>query len=91
MSEVKKEAKGSMQYVPLHLAQELWNATPEQNWSALRERIRERLEKEGDFEGVHPTTLLQVVSNLAHKGSEYPDSSEELYRILNEQVREITE
>ena len=80
-----------MQYVPLHLAQELWNATPERNWSALRERAQERLEKEGAFEGVHPTTLFQIIKHLAHIGAEYPDSPEELYRVLNERVREITE
>jgi hypothetical protein len=34
-----------MQYVPFHLAQELWNATPERNWSALRDRVHERQEK----------------------------------------------
>ena len=80
-----------MQYVPLHLVQELWDATPERNWSALRDRVQERLEKEGDFEGVHPTTLFQSIRYLAHAGAEYPDSPEELYRVLNEQVREITE
>jgi hypothetical protein len=53
--------------------------------------VQERLEKEGDFEGVHPTTLFQSISHLAHIGAEYPDSPEELYRVLNEQVREITE
>jgi flagellar biosynthesis/type III secretory pathway protein FliH len=79
-----------MQYVPLHLAQELWNATPESNWSALRERVRERLEKEGAFEDVHPTTLFQIIKRLAHIGAEYPDSPEGLYRVLNEQIREIT-
>jgi hypothetical protein len=62
---------------------------PERTWSALRSRVQERLEKEGDFEGVHPTTLLQAIKHLAHIGAEYPDSPEELYRILNEQVREI--
>ena len=76
-----------MQYVPFHLAQELWNATPERNWSALRER----LEKEGDFEGVHPTTLLQSISHLAHIGAEYPDSPEGLFRVLDEQVHKLTE
>ena len=80
-----------MQYVPFHFAQELCNATPERNWSALRDRVQERLEKEGDFEGVHPTTLFQSIRYLAHAGAEYPDSPEELYRVLNEQVREITE
>ena len=80
-----------MQYVPFHLAQELWNATPERKWSALRDRVQERLEKEGDFEGVHPTTLFQSIRHLAHIGAEYPDSPEELYRVLNEQVREITD
>ena len=79
-----------MQYVPLQLAQELWNATPERSWSALRDRVQERLEKEGNFEGVHPTTLLQIIRHLAHTGAEYPDSPEELYRVLNKQVREIT-
>ncbi len=79
-----------MQYVPLQLAQELWNATPERNWSALRDRVQERLEKEGDFEGVHPTTLFQSIKHLAHTGTEYPDSPEELYRVLNKQVSEIT-
>ncbi len=67
-----------MQYVPFHLAQELWNATPERNWSALRDRVQERLEKEGDFEGVDTTTLLQSIMHLAHIGGEYPDSQEEL-------------
>jgi len=80
-----------MQYVPFHLAQELWNATPERNWSALRERVRERLAKEGNFEGVHSTTLLQVINQLAHTGAEYPDSPEELFRLLDEQVHRITE
>jgi len=79
-----------MQYVPLQLAQELWNATPERNWPALRDRVQERLEKEGNFEGVHPTTLFQIIRQLAHTGAEYPDSPEELYRVLNKQVREIT-
>ena len=79
-----------MQYVPFHLAQELWNATPERNWSALRDRVHERQEKKGDFEGVHPTTLLQSIRHLAHIGAEYPDSAEELYRVLNKQVRGIT-
>jgi hypothetical protein len=77
-----------MQYVPFHLVQELWNATPERNWSALRERVQERLDKEGNFEGVHPTTLLQSIKHLAHIGAEYPDSPEGLYRVLNQQVRE---
>ncbi len=80
-----------MQYVPFHLVQELWNATSERTWSALRERVRERLEKEEDFEGVHPTTLLQSIKHLAHIGAEYPDSPKALYRVLNEQVRELTE
>ena len=43
-----------MQYVPFHLAQELWNATPERNWSALRDRVHERQEKKGP--GPHPAT-----------------------------------
>ena len=69
----------------------MWNATPELNWSALRDRVHERLEKEGDFEGVHPTTLLQSIANLAHSGAEYPDSPEELYRVLDEKVHELTD
>jgi hypothetical protein len=80
-----------MQYVPFHLVQELWNATPERNWSALRERVQERLDKEGNFEGVHPTTLLQSIKQLAHIGAEYPDSPEGLYRVLNQQVRELAD
>jgi hypothetical protein len=80
-----------MQYVPFHLVQELWNATPERNWSALRERVQERLDKEGNFEGVHPTTLLQSIKHLAHTGAEYPDSPEGLYRVLNQQVRELAD
>ena len=80
-----------MQYVPFHLAQELWDATPERNWSALRDRVHERQEKKGDFEGVHPTTLLQVINQLAHIGAEYPDSPEELYRVLDEKVHELTD
>jgi hypothetical protein len=69
----------------------LWNATPERNWSALRDRVEERLEKEEDFEGVHPTTLIQSISHLMHIGTEYPVSPKELYRVLNERIREITE
>jgi hypothetical protein len=80
-----------MQYVPFHLVQELWNATPERNWSALRERVQERLDKEGNFEGVHPTTLLQSIKHLTHIGAEYPDSPEGLYRVLNQQVRELAD
>ena len=80
-----------MQYVPFHLAQALWHATPERNWSALRDRVQERLEKGEDFEGVHPTPLFQSIRHLAHTGAEYPDSPEELYRVLNEQIRERTE
>jgi Pentapeptide repeats (8 copies) len=60
--------------------------------AVLGMQVRKReLEKEGDFEGVHPTTLFQSIRHLAHTGAEYPDSPEELYRVLNEQVREITE
>ena len=79
-----------MQYVPLPLARTLWHATPERNWSALDDRVQERLEKEEDFEGVNPTPLFQSIRHLAHTGAEYPDSAEELYRVLNEQVRERT-
>lgn len=79
-----------MQYVTIELAQELWNATPERNWSALHERVKERLEKEGEFEGVHSTTLFQSIERLTHTGAEFPDSPEELARVLNQQVREIT-
>jgi hypothetical protein len=79
-----------MQYVPFQLAQELWNATPERNWSALRERARARLAKEGNFEGVHPTVLFEVINQLAHTGAEYPDSPEELSRLLDERINEIT-
>jgi len=64
---------------------------PERNWSALRDRVHERQEKKGDFEGVHPTTLLQVINQLAHAGAEYPDSPEELFRVLDEKVHELTD
>ena len=80
-----------MQYIPSRLVQELWNATPERRWQALRERVHERLEKGGEFVGVRPTTLLQSISHLEHAGAEYPDTVDELNRILNEQVREIGE
>jgi hypothetical protein len=80
-----------MQYVPFRLAQELWNATPERSWSALRDRVHERIEKGGEFEGVSPTTLLQSINHLAHIGAEYPGSTEELYRVLNQQVRELAD
>jgi hypothetical protein len=80
-----------MQYVPFRLAQELWNATPERNWSALRDRVHERVEKEEDFEGVSPTTLLQSINRLAHIGAEYPDSPQELFRILDQQVHQLAD
>ncbi|HEX6485000.1 MAG TPA: hypothetical protein VF043_39645 [Ktedonobacteraceae bacterium] len=80
-----------MQYVPIHLAQELWDATPERNWSALRDRVHERIERGGEFEAVSPTTLLQSINHLAHIGAEYPDSPEELSRVLNQQVRELAD
>jgi hypothetical protein len=80
-----------MQYVPFRLAQEFWNVTPERNWSALRDRVHERVEKEEDFEGVSPTTLLQGINRLAHIGAEYPDSPQELFRILDQQVHQLSD
>jgi hypothetical protein len=69
----------------------LWNATPELNWSALRERVKEHLEKEGHLEGVNPTTLYQIIDHFAHTGVEYPESPEELNRILNNRLDELGE
>ena len=81
-----------MQYIPFRLAQELWDATPERSWSALRDRVHERIEEGGgEFEGVSPTTLVQGINHLAHIGAEYPGSPEELYRVLNQQARELAD
>nr|BBH87778.1 hypothetical protein KTC_25290 [Thermosporothrix sp. COM3] len=79
-----------MQFVPLELAQELWKATPELNWSAFYDRVQERLEKGPAIEGVNPTTLLQSVKYLSQIGTPFPLSAQDLYKVLNEQIQNRT-
>ena len=79
-----------MQFVPLHLARALWDATPEHNWSALFDRVQERLDQGPAPQEVNPTTLEQSIRTLAHRGVQYPASPEALAGVLNEQVRAST-
>ncbi|HBY93055.1 MAG TPA: hypothetical protein DEP84_03670 [Chloroflexi bacterium] len=66
---------------------ELWNETPEKNWSALHNTIRQHKGKARGIEDNLVDQLTRITRELEDSGHSFPDSPQKLYEVLNERLK----
>lgn len=77
-----------MRHVPIEDVLELWDETPQRDWSALHETLeRHRGRAKGPFDDEEIHMLLPITARLAQIDRPYPDSPEGLHSMLNDEIR----
>lgn len=78
-----------MAHIPMGDIRELWSETSDHSWSGLIKTLNGH---RGKAEGISDSLvdLMLMVSNTEEKKNRpYPNSSDELYNVLNEGVAKI--
>lgn len=75
-----------MAHIPSGDIQELWNDTKEHSWKALHKTLEQH---QGKAEGISNNLvdmMLNITDRMEKEGKAYPNSTQQLYDVLNDQV-----
>ncbi len=74
-------------HIPMDDIQQLWNDTPSHDWSSFHETLQRH---KGKVDGISDRLidlLLPVSEQMARSGRPFPESPQQLYEVLNQQIR----
>jgi hypothetical protein len=78
-----------MAHIPKEEVTMVWNQTPERNWSSLNQSV---MDNRGEgIEDEIAEAMMAASQNLEEAGQPYPNSRDELYKVIDEQITTVDE
>ncbi len=74
-------------HIPMDDVNLLWEETPHHNWSALHDTLEQQRVLAMGISDSLVDMLLSVTDRYARSGQSYPESPEELYEVLNQEIQ----
>ncbi len=68
---------------------ELWNQTPDHSWAALHKTLEGHRGKAGGIEDYLVDAMLKISKRKAESHEKYPDNPQQLYDVINEEIRKM--
>lgn len=75
-----------MAHVPIDDIQELWNWTPQHNWSALHKTLQEHVSTAQGISNNLVEAMLHISEQEQQAGHKYPESPKQLYDLMNSRI-----